>query len=78
MIKDVIDKQFKVVKEYSGAHASVHYSLAAEAYILTVESTNTITDGFVHRCALDFGVNILNTRTSFSKEHTYFVEFPEG
>lgn len=78
MIKDVVDKQFKVVKDYAGATASIYYSSAADAYILKVESTDEISEGFVHRCCLDLGVEILNTRITLKKERQCYVNFLEG
>lgn len=78
-IKEVVDKNFVVVKEYSGFKASLYYAIGLNAYILKVESTIKINDGLIHRASLDLGVEILRGEViSFPNVKTFIVKFLEG
>ena len=77
MIKDTVDQGFTVEKAYSGITARVSYSRSVAAYYLTVESEKTISEGVIHRCLLDLGVNIVETIITLDRLHKYAVEFPE-
>lgn len=78
MLKDVVDKRFKIVKEYPGSQASLAFAPGLQVYMLTVESDNQITEGLVHRAALDLGVIIIEDHiTSLDNIKKYIVKFPE-